>query len=48
MKKIISVMLSLIMMLGALYVPSFALTSEEADTHLQYNEDGTIKKVQVH
>ena len=47
MKKIISVMLSLIMMLGALSVPSFALTSEEADTHLQYNEDGTFRIMQI-
>ena len=40
-------MLALIMMLGVLTVPSFALTSEEADTHLQYNDDGTFRIMQI-
>lgn len=46
-KKIIAVVLSVIMTAACLSVMAFAKTSEEADTHLQFNEDGSFKIMQV-
>lgn len=46
-KKIFSVLMAVIMMLGVLSVAGFARTSEEADTHLQYNADGKFRIMQI-
>lgn len=46
-KKITSILLSLVLLCGTLSLTAFAKTSEEADTHLQFNEDGTFKIMQV-
>ncbi len=47
MKKVFSVFLSVMMLFGVLSVSSFADTSEEADTHLQFNDDGTFRIMQI-
>lgn len=45
--KVISVILSIVMLAGVLACAAFAATSEEADTHLQFNEDGEFKILQI-
>lgn len=47
MKKALAVILATVMLLSCVSVMAFAKTSEEADTHLQYNEDGTFRIMQV-
>ena len=46
-KKALSVLMALIMVLGVCSVAAFAKTSEEADTHLQYNTDGKFRIMQI-
>lgn len=46
-KKIVSLMLACIFTLGIFSVIAFAKTSEEADTHLQYNSDGKFRIMQI-
>lgn len=46
-KKVLCVFLSALFMLGMLGTAAFAKTSEEADTHLQYNEDGKFTIMQI-
>ncbi len=46
-KKILSVFLAALMLFGSFSVVSFAKTSEEADTHLQFNEDGKFTIMQI-
>jgi len=46
-KKIISVILACVIAFSVMTVAAFAKTSEEADTHLQYNEDGTFRIMQI-
>lgn len=45
--KIISVILSILMLAGAFACVSYAKTSEEADTKLQFNADGEFKILQI-
>ena len=45
--KFISVIMAALMIAGIFAVSSFAATSEEVDTHLQFNEDGEFKIMQV-
>lgn len=47
MRKILSVILALVMMTSAFSLCAYAKTSEEADTHLQYNADGTFRIMQI-
>ena len=47
LKKVLSVLLAAVLMLGVCSAAAFAKTSEEADTHLQYNEDGTFRIMQI-
>lgn len=46
-KKVLSVVLACIMVLGALSCAVSAKTSAEADTHLQFNENGEFKILQI-
>ena len=46
-KKAISILMTIIMVLGVCSVAGFAKTSEVADTHLQYNADGKFKIMQI-
>lgn len=45
--KFISVVLAVIMLAGMFTVASFAATSEEVDTHLQFDENGEFKIMQI-
>lgn len=45
--KIISVVLAVMMIVGVFAVSSFAATSEEVDTHLQFDENGEFKILQI-
>lgn len=45
--KILAVVMSILMLASALVCVSFAKTSEEADTHLQFNADGEFKILQI-
>ncbi len=45
--KIIAVIMSILMLAGVFACVSFAKTSEEADTHLQFNENGEFKILQI-
>ncbi len=45
--KVFAVVLSVMMLVGSLFCVSFAATSEEVDTHLQFNEDGEFKILQI-
>lgn len=45
--KIISVIMAIMMFAGIFAVSSFAVTSEEADTHLQFDENGEFKIMQI-
>ncbi|MBQ8209646.1 MAG: metallophosphoesterase [Clostridia bacterium] len=45
--KFISVIMSIAMLVGIFACVSFAKTSEEVDTHLQFNEDGEFKILQI-
>lgn len=47
LKKVLSILMALIMVLGVCSVAAFARTSEEADTHLQYNADGKFRIMQI-
>lgn len=47
MKKALAVFLSALLVFGMTGLVSFARTSEEADTHLQYNGDGTFRIMQI-
>ncbi len=47
MKKLLSVVLTCIFLLSTVTVVSFAKTSEEADTHLQFGADGKFKILQI-
>ncbi len=46
-KKIISVIIACILAVSTLSCVAFAKTSEEADTHLQFNENGEFKILQI-
>lgn len=46
-KKVLSVLMAVVMALGVCSVAVFARTSEEADTHLQYNADGKFRIMQI-
>ena len=46
-KKVLSVIMIAVMLLGVFSASVFARTSEEADTHLQYNKDGKFKIMQI-
>ena len=46
-KKVLSVLLAVMMIFSVLSVASFAKTSEEVDTHLQFNKDGKFTIMQV-
>lgn len=46
-KKFLSVLLTVTMIFGVLSFASFAKTSEEADTHLQFNKDGKFTIMQI-
>lgn len=46
-KRILSVLMALVMAIGAFSVAVFAKTSEEADTHLQFNSDGKFTIMQI-
>lgn len=45
-KKILAVLMALVLAFGVLSVASFAKTSAEADTHLQFDENGEFKILQ--
>ena len=45
--KIISVIMAVLMLAGTLACVSFAATSEEVDTHLQFGEDGEFTILQI-
>lgn len=45
-KKILAVLMAVVLAFGVLSVASFAKTSAEADTHLQFNENGEFKILQ--
>ena len=47
LKKILSVLLAAAMVFGVCSAAVFAKTSEDADTHLQYNEDGKFTIMQI-
>lgn len=46
-KKISALLLAAVMLFGMISLTASAKTSEEADTHLQYNEDGSFKIMQI-
>lgn len=46
-KKIISIVMAVIMAFGVVSATAAAKTSEEADTHLQYNADGKFRIMQI-
>lgn len=46
-KKVLSVLMAIVMVLGVCSVAAFARTSEEADTHLQYGADGKFRIMQI-
>ena len=46
-KKVLSVVLACMMLLSAISCVAFAKTSAEADTHLQFNENGEFKILQI-
>lgn len=46
-KKILSVLMAVVMVLSIGAVAAMAKTSEEADTHLQYNADGKFRIMQI-
>ena len=45
-KKVLAVLMAIVLAFGALSVVSFAKTSAEADTHLQFDENGEFKILQ--
>lgn len=45
-RKLLSVLLAMLLLAGSLSCMAAAKTSEEADTHLQFNDDGTFKIIQ--
>ena len=47
MKKIISIILSIVIICAGCGVLAFAKTSEEADTHLQFGKDGKFRIMQI-
>ena len=47
MKKTLSILLAMAMLLGIFSISAFAKTSEEVDRHLQFNEDGTFRIMQI-
>lgn len=46
-KKVLAVILAVVLAFGALSVAVFAKTSAEADTHLQFDENGEFKIMQI-
>lgn len=46
-KKLFAVVLAVMMLFSAFAVSAAAKTSEEVDRHLQYNEDGTFRIMQI-
>ena len=46
-KKVLSVVLACMMLIGAISCAAYAKTSAEADTHLQFNENGEFKILQI-
>ena len=46
-KKVLAVVMAVIVALGAVSVMAFAKTSEEVDTHLQFDENGEFKILQI-
>lgn len=47
MKKIVSILLTVVVIVSAFSISAFARTSEEADTHLQYNSNGKFTIMQI-
>ena len=46
-KKVLAVLMACILALGAISVAAFAKTSEEVDTHLQFDANGEFKILQI-
>lgn len=46
-KKVLAVIMACVLAFGMISVVSFAKTSEEADTHLQFDENGEFKILQI-
>lgn len=46
-KKVLAVILAVVLAFGALSIAVFAKTSAEADTHLQFDENGEFKIMQI-
>ncbi len=46
-KKVLAVLMAVVLAFGALSVAAFAKTSDEADTHLQFDENGEFKIMQI-
>ncbi|MBQ6267080.1 MAG: metallophosphoesterase family protein [Clostridia bacterium] len=47
LKKCVSILLCVVLILSCAAVSAFAKTSEEADTHLQYGKDGKFRIMQI-
>lgn len=46
-KKVLSILMAIVMMLGVFQLAAFAKTSEQVDRHLQYNADGKFRIMQI-
>ncbi len=46
-KKFVSLMMSLVLVFSCAFIISYAVTSEEADTHLQFGKDGKFRIMQI-
>lgn len=46
-KKFVSLMMSLVLVFSCAFIISYSVTSEEADTHLQFGKDGKFRIMQI-